>query len=675
MRKVVRILIVFSLLVIPQWVVAQSISVSSFKLLESDLTANTTGTMERDQNGEVAALIKVVTTEQGFVFDGGMVGIVKTKQGVGEVWVYVPHGIKKITVQHPQLGVLRDYYFPTTIEKAKTYEMILTTGRVETIVTHSFNKQFVIFNVEPSNAVVELDGEVLTVDSEGYAEKGLPFGTYNYRVSCANYHTEAGQVVLNAQGKAEVKISLRPNFGWIKLAGDEEFYGANVYIDDERVGQLPLTTNGVKSGMHQIKVVKSMYRTYEQQVAVKENETTELSVALIPNFAQITLITDAESEIWVDDKLKGKGVWTGPMEKGVYKVETRRESYRGVSEIVTVSTLSPRTIQLVSPTPIYGYVEITSKPTQSKVYIDGVKMGVTPLILNNVLVGNREVEFVKDGYVKQTRTVNVVENSNNTLSVELSKAPKEVMVNITSAPQSAVVVDGVYAGSTPLNVNLNVGKHHFSLSKEGHETIEEYRNVGMENNQFHYELAPEPIYKLYNSRKYNRSINEPYAPRKNYNKCFTRAGIYVEGNMDMLYRSEFEDGYTKGYGGAWGIYIRGWNLEAGYDMNETCRLLMVRTGWGFNIAKRIIFTPQIGAFGTFEERRGMSWSSYETYSEDGAYPVYSVYSLSCKLQYCLSEVLALNASGDFMAFRGDNPCQYLFLRVGLVLNFNLSSYK
>ena len=148
---------------------AQNISVASFKLLENDLTANTTGTMERDQNGEVAALIKVVTTEQGFVFDGGMSGIVKTKQGVGEVWVYVPHGIKRITIQHPQLGVLRDYFFPIAIDKAKTYEMKLTTGKVETVVTQYINKQFVVFNVKPSNAIVELEDEILTLNNEGYA--------------------------------------------------------------------------------------------------------------------------------------------------------------------------------------------------------------------------------------------------------------------------------------------------------------------------------------------------------------------------------------------------------------------------------------------------------------------------------------------------------------------------
>ena len=58
---------------------AQSLSVTDFKARENDLTANTYGTMERDQNNEVAALIRVQTTQQGFVFSAGMMGIVKTK--------------------------------------------------------------------------------------------------------------------------------------------------------------------------------------------------------------------------------------------------------------------------------------------------------------------------------------------------------------------------------------------------------------------------------------------------------------------------------------------------------------------------------------------------------------------------------------------------------------------
>ena len=70
MRKVV--LLICSILVIGvQSVLADGISVISFKLLETDLTANTRGTQKLDQNGEKAALIKIVTPEKGFLFNGG----------------------------------------------------------------------------------------------------------------------------------------------------------------------------------------------------------------------------------------------------------------------------------------------------------------------------------------------------------------------------------------------------------------------------------------------------------------------------------------------------------------------------------------------------------------------------------------------------------------------------
>ena len=425
----IRGTVLLSLIFVVTVVEAQNIGVTSFKLLENDLTANTTGTMERDQNGEIAALIKVVTTEQGFVFDGGMVGVVKTKHGVGEVWVYVPHGIKKITIQHPQLGVLRDYYFPIAIDKAKTYEMVLSTGKVETVVTHSVNKQFVIFNVKPTNAVVELDDEILTVDSEGYATKSLPFGTYDYRVSCSDYHTTAGKVTVNVQGKAEVNVTLRPNFGWIRFDGESEYHGAHIYIDNERVGQLPFTTGNIKSGEHQVKVVKNMYKTYVQQVVVSDAETTEMNVQLVPNFANVTLTTDDDSEIWIDGSRKGKGRWSGPLEIGSYTIETKRESHRTMSEVVQINSVEERIIELKSPTPIYSSLEISSTPLRATIYIDGVEVGETPLMKSDVLVGTRRVAFRKDGYVSIDKMVEVKENSENSVSVGLSKVQSEMPVN------------------------------------------------------------------------------------------------------------------------------------------------------------------------------------------------------------------------------------------------------
>lgn len=481
MRRVVLML----MLLVSATLSAQNISVSSFKLLENDLTANTTGTMERDQNGETAALIKVVTTQQGFVFDGGMVGIVKTKQGVGEVWVYVPHGIKKITIQHLQLGVLRDYYFPIAIEKAKTYELTLSTGKVETVVTHSVNKQFVVFSVNPTNAVVELGDEMLTVDSEGNATKGLPYGTYTYRVSCANYHTEAGQVTVTADGKAEVNITLRPNFGWIKFTGNSELNGAYIYVDNERVGQLPFTTDDLKSGVHQVRIVKNMYKTYEQQVTVQDNETTEVAVEMVPNFATVTLTTDDDSEIWVDGEMRGKGQWVGPLEIGSYTVEVKKASHRTVSEILEISTVEARTIQLKSPVPIHASLEISSTPLRAKVYIDGVEVGETPLLKSDVLVGHHRITLEKEGYVTENRTVELKEAVENSVSVEMkkkaaattaNKPPQDVPQNVIKESSPVAKKSKLkgwggmlgieYSGFAPINYGGELGISYggFSLS-------------------------------------------------------------------------------------------------------------------------------------------------------------------------------------------------------------------
>ena len=196
---------------------AQTISVSSFKLLDTDLTANTAGTMETDQNGETAALIKVVTTQTGFTFDGGALGIVKTVQKPSEVWVYVPRGLKKITISHPQLGMLRDYYLAIPIEAARTYEMVLVAGEVQTIVKQARTSQYVVFQLSPSNAVVELDGELLET-ADGTATKMMKFGNYNYRVQAPNYLSEAGNVTVNdPKNKHIVNISLKPNFSVVTL--------------------------------------------------------------------------------------------------------------------------------------------------------------------------------------------------------------------------------------------------------------------------------------------------------------------------------------------------------------------------------------------------------------------------------------------------------------------------
>ena len=130
-------LLILALLAVSQAILADGISVSGFRLLETDLTANTRGTEKRDQNGEKAALIKIVTPEKGFLFNGGSLGLVASEEKTGEIWLYVPPRAQKLSIFHQAFGVLRDYYYPTSIQGGRTYEMLLDigTGRYVTITT------------------------------------------------------------------------------------------------------------------------------------------------------------------------------------------------------------------------------------------------------------------------------------------------------------------------------------------------------------------------------------------------------------------------------------------------------------------------------------------------------------------------------------------------------------
>ena len=80
---------------------AQTMAVESFELAQTDLTANTPGTMVYDQNGNLCALIKMESTLEGFTFNVGSLGVTAVKRVGGEIWIYVPFGVKRISISHP----------------------------------------------------------------------------------------------------------------------------------------------------------------------------------------------------------------------------------------------------------------------------------------------------------------------------------------------------------------------------------------------------------------------------------------------------------------------------------------------------------------------------------------------------------------------------------------------
>lgn len=260
----------FFLLLSVQQVFSQELSVVNFHMLENDLTANTFGTIEYDQNGKPAALIKVVTTETGFVFDAGMIGIVKVIEQPGEIWVYVPFALQHITIAHPEFGILRDYYLPMRMERARTYEMQIKTVRPDRSAIVSMPTVFVTFDNPSENAGIYLNGAFM---GTGRWSGLVAASTFILEVKQEGYVTYSTTFTIDAARQEQTIIipQLEPVKG--NIMANSIPSDAKVYMDGSFMGKSPLLIDNLSVGTYNLEFRMRGYHTYFTSVTVLTDET------------------------------------------------------------------------------------------------------------------------------------------------------------------------------------------------------------------------------------------------------------------------------------------------------------------------------------------------------------------------------------------------------------------
>lgn len=317
---------------------AQDISVKSFQALPMDMTASSLEGKRIDQNNEVAALIKIVTSQTGFTFEAGALGIVDSKQETGEVWVWVPRGSRKITIKHQQLGVLREYRYPIEIQSERTYEMVLVTGTVETIVKEEVRMQYLTFQVTPPNATLEVNDELWSLDADGIATKYVDFGTYTYRVRAADYFPDAGRVVVDDPDNTKVvPVTLKPNRAEVTLKVDAD---AEIWVNNEKKGTRTWT-GSLGSGTFKIECKQEGHETS----VVLEEITTEMNGQTItlpaprPIYGSLNVeSTPQMATLYIDGQEMGKTPRSiNEILVGQHEIKLVKEGYADYKETVTIS--------------------------------------------------------------------------------------------------------------------------------------------------------------------------------------------------------------------------------------------------------------------------------------------------------------------------------------------------
>ena len=181
---------------------AQELTVKSFKLASSDLTAQTQP--RKDLNYRNCALIKVGIGLQGVQFEGGIMGNVENK--TGEYWAYMPQGNRQLKVKHanyaPVMVTFADYGVEK-LESNRTYELIITASGS----TQVAQKQRLTIRYSPSSATVLVDNKMVK-GTNGVARTTLPVGQHSFVVACDGYESEEGTVKLKASAPSNIQITL-----------------------------------------------------------------------------------------------------------------------------------------------------------------------------------------------------------------------------------------------------------------------------------------------------------------------------------------------------------------------------------------------------------------------------------------------------------------------------------
>ncbi|MGI6632817.1 MAG: PEGA domain-containing protein [Bacillota bacterium] len=114
-----------------------------------------------------------------------------------------------------------------------------------------------------------------------------------------------------------------------------------------------------------------------------------------------------------------------------------------------------------------GRLSITSVPDGSRVYIDGVQRGKTPLVVT-CAPGECQILVRKEGYRDHSATVSVASMKEAKYEASLEQITGSLYV--TSVPSGAsVYVGDVPKGTTPVKVDLPPGRHQLRFELEGYQ--------------------------------------------------------------------------------------------------------------------------------------------------------------------------------------------------------------
>ena len=428
--------------------VAQKISIGQFKRVKFDFAKKKMYPVDKKM-----ATLDLKTDEKGFTFKADGKTEIAAQEGDGQITLLAPHKTAFILVKHPEYGQLIWKVPGKGLRKKKHYQAIMQTDKPGK--EYKLSKQWVVFQVIPENAILQVDSTVALV-RDGTAQFELPLGKHGYHAEAPFYEELSDSVEVVDSAKLVVPVVLQSVYSYltVKLPIAEGL----IFVDSEPIGKGEATSGHLQPGDHHLIVMQEetcladtvfnmgvgekkilalkasdlrarplMARAINPQPIeeVKDSTVTD-SLAAVPQDslkAPVTITApDAETQIWLNREPLAYGKWEGQLGIGFYSVSTLKEGLESKPIFLWVDDTLPKVVDLSLPKASYGVLNIHSNVVGATILINRVEVGVTPCILENLPATVAcKILLKKKGY--RDAAITVMPVPNDMLNVEINMKP------------------------------------------------------------------------------------------------------------------------------------------------------------------------------------------------------------------------------------------------------------
>jgi formylglycine-generating enzyme required for sulfatase activity len=229
------------------------------------------------------------------------------------------------------------------------------------------------------------------------------------------------------------------------------------------------------SGTYHLRAERAGYKPLEREIEVTDTSRQDVSFMLekLPGYLSVETPGVTGAAVLIRGEVRGTSpVADVELTAGEYPVIVRARGYVDYSASVSIAGLGEHQKLIAALVPATAAVTVLSGTPGAQLWIDGAQRGGMPFT-EALAAGTHAVEIRAPGHKTWQQELSVVPAQPRTIG-PVTLAPADGRLQLASVPPGAsVLVNGQYAGTTPVTLTLGPGRdHRVTLSMRGRATAQ-----------------------------------------------------------------------------------------------------------------------------------------------------------------------------------------------------------